>query len=224
MSVYMTEDEQLEAIKKWWHRHGTKISALLSIVLLCIAGYRYMNWHQEKMTQQASVIYEHMMVALSNQNNKSVRSFANELTKDYAHTVYADSAHLTLAKLYVAKNKWTEAKNELSKVGTRSDGNALKQIANIRMARIMAAEQSYTEALKQLSSVEDKTYLPVINELKGDIYSVTGQYQEAMNAYRLAMEQIKTKGMGNLFLEMKTNEMAMKNHSLISDDKKTQTT
>ena len=224
MSVYMTEDEQLEVMKKWWKRYGNIVTVFLSLILLCIAGYRYMNWHHGKLTQQASVTYENMMVALSNQNIKSVRSYANELIKDYDHSVYADAAHMTLAKIYVSKNKLDQAKDELSSVANKSNMPALKQIAKIRIARILAAKKSYANALSELSAIEDKTYLPIINELKGDIYGATGQYQEAIAAYRLAIDEVKTNGMANLFLEMKTNELAMKTQSMISDDKKEQST
>ncbi|RUR16400.1 tetratricopeptide repeat protein [Legionella sp. km535] len=222
MSVYMTEDEQLEVIKKWWKRYGNLVTVFLSVILLCVAGYRYMHWHQDKLKQQASITYENMMVAFSNQNIKSVRSFANELIKDYDNTVYADVAHMTLAKIYVSKNKLDKARSELQKVAAGSEMNALKQIAKIRIARLMAAEKSYTNALNELSSIVDETYLPVINELKGDIYGATGQYQEAMHAYRLAIDEVKTNGMGNLFLEMKTNELAIKNQSMNGNEKKVQ--
>jgi predicted negative regulator of RcsB-dependent stress response len=221
MSVYMTEDEQLEVIKKWWKRYGNLISIIVSVILLAVAGYRYMNWHQEKLTQQASVTYENMMVAFSNQNTKGVRSFANELIKDYGNSVYADVAHMTLAKIYVSKNKLDQAKAELQIVADKSKMTSLKQIAKIRIARLLAANKSYTNAL---SAIDDTTYLPIINELKGDIYGATGQYQEAINAYRLAIDEVKTNGMGNLFLEMKTNELALKAQSMNSDDKKVQPT
>ncbi len=222
MSVYMTEEEQLEVIKKWWKRYGNIVTVLLSVILLCIAGYRYMHWHQNKLTQQASVIYENMMVALSNQNTKSVRAYANELIKDYGNSVYADAAHLTLAKVYVSKNKLDQAKDELTFVADKGKMATLKQIAKIRIARILVAGKSYTNALSELSTIEDETYLPVINELKGDIYGATGQYQQAIAAYRLALDEVKTNGMGNLFLEMKTNELAMRTQSMISDNKKNQ--
>jgi predicted negative regulator of RcsB-dependent stress response len=218
----MTEEEQLEVIKKWWDRHGSKITVFLSLILICTAGYKYMNWHQDKMTQQASNTYEQMMVALSNQNIKSVRSYANELIKDYNSSVYADVAHMTLAKIYVSKNKWAQAKEELLPVAQKSKMSALKQIAKINIARLLVSEKSYTYALNELATIEDQTYLPVINELKGDIYDALGQYRKAITAYRLAIEEVKTRGMGNLFLEMKTNELAMKSQSMISDDKKTQ--
>lgn len=222
MSVYMTEEEQLENIKKWWKRYGNIVTIIFSLILLCIAGYRYMHWHQDKLTQQASMTYENMMVAFSHQNIKAVRSYANELIKDYGNTVYADVAHMTLAKVYVSKNKLEQAKVELQSVAAKSNMTALKQIAKIRIARLLAAEKSYTDALKELSSVDDETYLPVINELKGDIYGATGQYEQAITSYRLAINEVKNNGMGNLFLEMKTNELALKSQSMISDDKKVQ--
>ncbi|KGP62306.1 membrane protein [Legionella norrlandica] len=220
MSVYMTEEEQLEVIKKWWKRYGNMVTILLSLILLCIAGYRYINWHQDKIKQQASIAYENMMIAFSNQNIKSVRAYANELIKDYKNTIYADVAHMTLAKVYVAKNKLEEARNELQAVVTESKMTPLRQVAKIRIARLLAADKAYTNALNELSVIEDKTYLPVINELKGDIYSAKGQYQDAINAYRLAIDEVRTNGMGNLFLEMKTNELAIKTQSMITDDKK----
>lgn len=222
MSVYMTEDEQLEAIKKWWKRYGNLVTVLISLVLLSIAGYRYMQWHQAKLTQQASITYENMMNSFSNHNIKSVRSYANELISGYEHTVYADAAHMTLAKIYISKEKLDKARDELEVVANGSNAPALKQVAKIRIARIMAASKDYTNALNELSSIDDKAYLPVINELKGDIYSLTGHFKEAMNAYRMALDEDKVNGMGNLYLEMKTNELAIKTQSMIPADKKEQ--
>jgi predicted negative regulator of RcsB-dependent stress response len=220
MSVYMTEEEQLDQIKKWWRRYGNMITMTLSVILLCIAGYRYWNWHQDKIKQQASVTYENMMVALSNKNIKSVRAYAGDLIKNYDKTVYSDVAHMTMAKVYVDKSKLSEAIQELEVVASNSKMTPLKQIAKIRIARLMAGEKSYTNALNELSVVDDPTYLPVINELKGDIYSAKGQFQEAINAYREAIDEVRTNGMGNLFLEMKTNELAVKTQSMMTEEKK----
>ncbi|TAL62578.1 MAG: tetratricopeptide repeat protein, partial [Legionella sp.] len=107
-------------------------------------------------------------------------------------------------------------------VASNSNMPALKQIAKIRIARILAAGKSYSNALEELAQVDDATYLPVINELKGDIYGTTGKYDEAIKSYRLAIDQIKNNGMGNLYLEMKTNELAIKNQSMNAEPKKVQ--
>ncbi|KTD08184.1 YfgM family protein [Legionella jamestowniensis] len=208
MSVYMTEEEQLQAIKKWWQKYNSLITVILSIVLLAVAGYKYWSWHQYKVSMQASSTYERMMIAFSNQDNKSVRAYANQLIHDYDQTVYADAARLTLAKLYIGFDKYAKARESLEYVVNHSKMPALKQVAKLRIARLFAAEKAYDKALAELSIVSDEAYMPVINELKGDIYAATGKYQQAINSYKEAITEVRTHGMGNLFLEMKTNELA----------------
>lgn len=220
MSVYMTEAEQLEAIKKWWGRYNNIIIVFLSVILLAMSGYKYWNWHEEKVNQQASNAYEQMMLAFSNQDNRAVRGYANQLLNDYDQTVYADAARLTLAKLYVLREKYAQAHNALDYVATHSKMNALQQIAKIRLARLLAAEKSYDKALQELGKIDSKVYMPVVNELRGDIYAATGQYQQAVVAYRKAITEVHTNGMGNLFLEMKTNELAAMTQSMKADNKK----
>jgi predicted negative regulator of RcsB-dependent stress response len=214
MSVYMTEAEQLEAIKNWWKRYSNVITVALSILLLAISAYKYWNWHEAKIAQQASNTYEHLMVAFSNQDNKGVRGYATQLLTDYNQTVYADAARLTLAKLYASREKYAKAEEELAYVAAHSKMDALQQIAKIRLARLLAAEKSYTKALDELSKVNSSVYMPVVNELKGDIYAATGHYQQAVKSYKKAISEVQMNGMGNLFLEMKTNELASMTQSV----------
>jgi len=204
----MTETEQLDAIKKWWKRYNNIITVVLSIVLLSVAGYKYWHWHQEKMTQQASNAYEHMMLAYSNQDNKSVRGYVNQLTTEYGDTVYADAARLTLAKLLVLRESYDKAEKQLEYVAGHSKNSAFRQISKIRLARLLASLKSFDKALAELDTLENTAYLPEVNEIKGDIYSAKGQYLQAVDFYRKAINQVQTHGMGNLFLEMKTNELA----------------
>lgn len=208
MSVYMTEAEQLENIKRWWKRYNSIITVLLSIVLLACSGYKYWQWHQAKVIQQASNTYEHLMLAFSNKDNKAVRSYANQLITDYNRTVYADAARLTLAKLYVVREDYPHAREQLNYVAAHSKMKVLADVARIRLARLFAADKSYDKALEELSNINGVAYLPVVNELRGDIYSATGRYQEAVTFYKKAMAEVQTNGMGNLLLEMKTNELA----------------
>lgn len=214
MSVYMTEEEQLEAIKKWWNKYSNVITVILSLVLLAVAGFKYWNWHQSKISMQASNAYEHLMVAFSNQDNKGVRSYANQLMNEYSDTVYADAARLALAKLFVTREKYEKARENLEYVAKNSKMTALKQVAKIRIARLFAAEKAYDKALAELTTVDDIAYMPVVNELKGDIYAATGKYQQAIVSYKEAITEVRTNGMGNLFLEMKTNELAALTQSM----------
>ena len=208
MSVYRTEEEQLENIKNWWKRHSTLITLVFSLILLCFSVYKYWTWHQEKNLAQASNAYEQMMVAFANQNPKEVKAYANQLINEYSKTVYADVARMIKAKLLIDKEHIDDAKKLLEQVVLNSHVNALKQVARIRVARLLASEKSYDKALNQLSTVEDVAYMPLINELKGDIFAATGNFQQAILSYKEAISEVRMHGMGNLFLEMKTNELA----------------
>lgn len=216
MSIYMTEDEQLEAMKTWWKRYNGIVIVAVSVVMLTISGFRYWTWHEAKVTQLASNTYEQLMLAFSNQDNKGVSGYAKLLLTDYNQTVYADAARLTLAKRFVAREKYAQAREELSYVALHSKMPALKQVAKIRLARLLAADKSYDSALSELKDITDLAYLPVINELKGDIYAATGRYRQAGEFYREAITAVQEKGMGNLFLEMKTNELAALTHATLT--------
>ncbi|MBA2711808.1 MAG: tetratricopeptide repeat protein [Tatlockia sp.] len=214
MTGYMTEEEQLAAIKKWWTRHSNTLTIILSLILLAIAGYKYWNWHQDKVKSQASSAYERLMVAFSNKDDKGIQAYANQLINDYPKTVYADAARLAFAKLQVNEENYDKALESLEYVVKNSKMSALKQIARLRIARLLSSKKAYSEALTELSVVDDKAYMPVVNELKGDIFTATGQFQQAVLSYKEAITEVRTNGMGNLFLEMKTNELAALNQSL----------
>lgn len=221
MSVYMTEEEQLEAIKKWWHKYSNLITIISSIILLAFAGYKYWNWHQDKVKTQASMAYENLMVAFSNQDNPASMAYINQIIKQYRKTVYADAARLVLAKLYVSEDSLDKAKEQLGYITSHSSMPALKQVARIRLARILISEKNYDKALHELSYLDDAGYRPVINELKGDVFAANGQYQQALQSYKEAIAEVRTNGMGNLFLEMKTNELASLSQ-LLNDNQKLQ--
>lgn len=208
MSIYMTEAEQLEAIKAWWQRHQRMISFVLSIVLVSVAGYKCWHWHSEKMAGQASASYERLMAASSAQDNKAIEAYSKTLIQDYPKTVYADAAELVLASHWVSLDKWDEARHVLEHVALHATMPALQQVARIRLARILIEQKAFDKALGYLDQMDSSVYKPLVDELKGDVYVATGRYPEADVLYSEARDEAKVRGIGNLFLDMKANELA----------------
>jgi len=208
VSIYMTETEQLEAMKAWWQRHQRLITIVVSIVLLSVAGYRYWNWHTDKMTRLASESYERLMVASSTKDSNAIEAYAKTLAEEYPKTVYADAAQLILAKHWVLQSTWDNARNILEHVAFHANMPALQQVARIRLARILIEEKAFDKALSYLDHMDGSVYKPLIDELKADVYAATGRYQEADVLYREARDEAKVRGIGNLFLDMKANELA----------------
>lgn len=208
MSTYMTEEETLEEIKKWWQRHGTKLLLALSVIMLSVAAYRYWNWHVEKKTVQASNTYELMVNAYAHNDQKKVKAYANKLMQSDKHSAYSDAAGLTLAKMYIDEKNLGKADEALSKVIQNSKKPTFKQLAMMRKARILLAKGNDAAALKILNDNQSSTYSLMIDELRGDIYAKLGQYQNAVAAYTKAMEETGSLQNSHLYLEMKLNETA----------------
>jgi predicted negative regulator of RcsB-dependent stress response len=218
MSDYMTEAEQLEAIKKWWLRHQNLITICLAVVVLIVLGARYWNWHVEKTVQQTSTTYDNMMAASLHHDPIQVQAYANELIEHHGKSVYAAVAHLTLAKVYLEKHDDAKAEKALETVAATAPVDALKQIASIRLSRLWVAQKQYDKALVKLDAMSASSpYVAIMNELKGDIYTAKGEYAKASTLYQSAMNESQSIGQVNQFLEMKNDAVkAMLNPNTIS--------
>lgn len=217
MSIYMTEAEQLENIKKVWDKIQRPVTIVLTVLLCIFSVYRYWTYHTDKVNHQASLTYEHMMVAFSNQDHQALRAYANTLTQTYGGTIYADVARLTLAKYFVEHQQFSKARAQLDYVVAHGQMPAMRHVATLRMARILFAEKSYQEALDALKTISTSTYLPLVKELKGDILAAMGQYQDALSFYKEAANEGQQRGIGNPFLDMKTNELVLQEQSSKAD-------
>ena len=63
MDVYKTEEEQVEAIKKWWSENGKSIIAGIIIGIAAIFGWRGYENHTAMQAKAASMLYEQLLVA-----------------------------------------------------------------------------------------------------------------------------------------------------------------
>lgn len=207
MNIYLNEHEQWIALKKWWQKYNAIVLIVFSLVLLSVSGIKYWKWHQEKNLQLASNIYERMMLAASNQEPKQIKRYASDLVKNYPASIYSDAARLTLAKVAVSNNEYKEALSQLKWVSEHSKTPELADVAKIRLARLWLLHQKYKKSLAILKGMNSKAYLPLVDELRGDIYTSMNQFDKAVDYYRKALSEVQNYGVGNLFLEMKSNDL-----------------
>lgn len=170
MSVYMTEEEQLLAIKKFWKKHQRIITLLLSVIVLVTAGFRYWSWHIEKRDQNASILYEQLMQAFTKNDAPSIQAHSKTLVSDYTHTVYADAAALMLAKGAVDKKDWSQAVDILKKVAEDGQTQALRDVAKYRLTRIFFYQKAYDNALKVIEDVHSIDSV-TLDQFRNDIRS-----------------------------------------------------
>jgi predicted negative regulator of RcsB-dependent stress response len=206
-TVYMTEVEQIEMLKKWWKRHHRVFVTTLSVVLLLISGGRYWQWHQHKHLEDASNAYEHLMVAFSSQDSESVQAYAQQLVSHYSDTVYADTARLIQVKLFLAAGEYVQAKLTLQAVTDHSKFDVLADVARLRLARILIFEKAYDSALKELDRVKNSNYSSLRTELRGDIFYAQSKLKKADHEYQEAKSDTEKSGINNVFLEMKRHNL-----------------
>jgi len=186
---YVSEKEQLEVIKKWWHEYGKWIAMAVVVGALLGVGWRYFHGITIRRLENASQIYQSVLDADQQSQFNTSQNGATILMKNFAHTPYAGLSALLWAKEAVAKNQLDVALSKLTWVIDHASSFRQKQIARILAARILLSQNKTPEAASVLTIVNDKDFLPLIHWVRGDIASKMGQstlaktdYQRAKNA------------------------------------------
>lgn len=218
MNAYMTEEEQVEAIKKWWAKYGNHLMTAILCVLLIVAAVHWYQRHDYSVKSQASAGFEQLMRHFADGDKSGVSAQANYLISHYPNTVYASGASLILAKEAVNIGQYGEAKKQLNLLLKHSNSHALRQIARLRLSRILLRDKQYKDALKVLGKVEDKAFLGAIYEVKGDVYFNRGENQKAHAQYQLALKKLPNIRLASPELKMKFNQVSSNDVKVLTRD------
>ncbi|MFV2056312.1 MAG: YfgM family protein [Thiohalomonadales bacterium] len=207
MDVHATEEEQIEAIKKWWRDNWKALFGGILLGLGLLYGGR--AWFQQKdnYAASASVEFEAMVQAAGSDKKTEAGEFAAKLLGQYTDTPYAVMASFAMAKIKVEEKDLQTAKIHLRWALEHTTRPAFKHIARLRLARVMLAEGGLDEALSQLSNLDTGTYTSSYEELKGDIYLSKGDVDLARTAYKLALVSMDTSSRGREIVEMKLDDL-----------------
>jgi predicted negative regulator of RcsB-dependent stress response len=211
LDVYRTEEEQVEAIRKWWQENGKSIVFGVILGLGAIYGWRSWTQYQIEQAQAASGLYQNVLVALRSDSPAEARAPAGEIVKNYAGTGYAVLARLVLAKLAVDADDLEQAAEHLQQARSLNDSVSLEPAIRLRLARVYAAREDYAQALAQLDTKARGEYGPSFDELRGDILAARGDDQAALEAYREALAAARERSADTSVLEMKMDDLGVAN-------------
>ncbi|MEE9395599.1 MAG: tetratricopeptide repeat protein [Methylococcales bacterium] len=190
MEVYNSEEEQLDAMKKWWTENGRSIIAGIVVGLIAIFGWKIWTNHSLTKAQEASHLFQQLLVANKDKQTDSIITIAGELQEKYPSTIYGAYANLFKAKALVISKDLDGAKVALNTaIGTSTDLN-IKHIARIRLGRIMLASGEIEQSLQLLETVDIPTtgkFSGLYQELKGDLYMKLTREDDARSAYQQAL-------------------------------------
>ncbi len=207
MDVYRTDEEQVEALKKWWLENGKSVVAGIVIGLSAIFGWRAWQDHTIAQAEAASSEYQNMIVAVRQGETDSALSHANAIMDDYNSTGYAPFAALMLARLAVDAEDYSTAEEHLRWAMEKSSNDQVRHIARLRLARLLIAQEKLDEAAPLLNIDNKGKFLTSYEELRGDIFIRQGMSEAARNAYKEALASSNATEESRSILQIKLDEL-----------------
>ncbi len=189
MEVYNSDEEQVEALKRWWKANGTSVIAGVIIGVAMIGGWNFWKSNQERKALQASAIYEQLLLAVKEDKSVTAIKISEALEKEFGSTAYAEIGLLLEAKAKIQLNEIPATKEILGKLKTSSDF-VIKNLATVRTLRIMLATGEYEQGLQLIADMEPQagdSFTGIYEELKGDLYVELKRLGVARTAYQNAL-------------------------------------
>ncbi len=186
METHTTDQEQLEAIKRWWAENGRSIIIGLVLGVGAVGGFRYWLSYSEQRSVAAAELYASMQAATQQGEVEKALDDGALLIADYARTPYAALAALRMARMRVDAGNLEAAQNHLEVAMDLASDEGTRHVARLRLARVMLARGEVDAALTVIADVEPGSFTPEYEELKGDIFVAQNQMDAARQAYQLA--------------------------------------
>jgi predicted negative regulator of RcsB-dependent stress response len=232
LADYESDEEQLEAIKRWWKENGTSLLSGIALVLAVYFGVGRFQDSQVADAGRASDLYqqlsdlavENMSTAISADALLAAQAVYSQLKTEYGDSIYSRYAALLMARFQVERNELDKAAAELQwiidnpKLGFLRDADEeLFVIARLRLARVKLGLDDAAGALALLQSqpVKDE-FVPGYAEVEGDAQLALGNPDAARTAYQRAFAALNASGTGNpTVLRLKLQELGVNPSELL---------
>ncbi len=201
------EEEQVEALKKWWAENGkmTIIGASLGFAILF--GWRYWQAYEAQQAEVASLNYEQALMAKDMQNAVQLQQFSQNILNDSPDSPYAVFSSFLSAEQAVKAKQWDVANVHLQWAIDNGTMPALVDIAHLRLARVKVAEADYAAAEQQLAAIDNVQFIALKADVQGDIYWAQQRFDEAKAAYDTALGAINgLEGKHRLWVQNKRDQ------------------
>lgn len=200
---FETEEQQVEALKKWWKENGKQVIVGAILGFGVIFGWRYYLDYSTKQSAQASALFEQIINADGSLNNVNKLAVYEKIKGNYSSTPYQSAATLVIAKSYYQSGEKEKAVAILDELIDSNKYPVVALVAVERKARILLDMGKADAALKLLDR-KSSAFDAIFSELQGDAYVLKGDMARARDAYDKALSLSKT---GKQLLQMKRDNL-----------------
>ncbi len=202
MASYANDEEQVEALKRWWQENGSSLLTGIVIVLVVLFGSRQWQGAQLAKAEAASDLYEDVVQlalldqasALTAESMAQLESSYDELRNEFEDSIYARYGAMMMATVYVNQENYDQAATELNWIIDNPELGFMQKAeeelfltARLRLARVKLAQGLAQEALTIVTEVEPGALAAGFAEVQGDAYLQLGQSEQARSAYERAI-------------------------------------
>lgn len=208
MELYETEEQQVEALKKWVKAYGPSIGFGAVLGLSLFAGWR---WYSDKILQEqraTSAQYESTIETLNKDDSETnVIQLAQQFQEEHKDSSYSVFAAFLAAKKAIERGNLVDAQKQLEFALSKAQDPSIKAIATIRLARVQIALSDLEKATATLSQPLPDAFKGTVSELKGDIYVKQGKLEQAKTSYQAAIDNGEVTNTS--FLQNKLDNLAL---------------
>ena len=205
MEVYSNENEQTDALRRFFANNGKALAVGVVIGIAALGGWRYWSGHQEEATKSVSAQYQQLTSAMQAgkpETLEAVNTFANENSNTYGALAAMD-----LAKQYVDTNQLDKAATLLQNgLKDTKDAN-LQAVINLRLARIQLQQNQADAALKTLDGVKGDGWTAIVADIRGEALLSKGDKQGARDAWSKGVESDASPALKQM-MQMKMNNLS----------------
>ena len=206
METYLTEEERLEALGRWWKANKSSAVGGVILGLIVVLGWKLWQGHLYERSEQASTAYLQFVEAVKTNQDEAALKLSERLVDQYGATLYADYARLMTARIQLKAGHLEEAVKALEDELKAGKEDAVKPLARLRLGRLYLAQGEFEKGLQLVDPNFIKTagaFQPLLEEVRGDFLVALKKPVEARAAYAAA----KSLGNPSPLLELKLNDL-----------------
>ncbi len=182
------DEEQLEAIRRWWHANGRFVLIAVGSALVLLIGWQQWNSWQARQAASASAEYAAVLSALEANDYEGAGNRLQMLQESRSASPHAALASFAVAANEMARGMPESAAEILGWVVSAQAQSPMADIARLRQAEALAAAGNNEGALQRLEPVAEGALAARYFELRGDLELALGNRQAAIEAYQQALE------------------------------------
>jgi predicted negative regulator of RcsB-dependent stress response len=205
MAEHLNDEEQLEALKKWWSENGKSMVGGVVLGLALVGGWRGWQYYVQNQAETAGARYDEMLVAVESRQSERAVQLAEGLRAEFDDTAYASLAALQAAKLKFEAGDRGAAQVQLAWVRANAPDPALRQVATLRLVRVLIDDGDLDAAQRLLDAAPRDAFAPELAELRGDLARARGDLAAARAAYE---EALAGKSDSGVLLRMKLDDLS----------------